>query len=601
MWILQTGDNRKNDKTMINRIEQAIQCGITSLLNLQADDGRFEGQLSSNTYPTCAYGLVQLAAGKSLDDDLINWFLEHQNDDGTYGLDASDGSDREATLFAQLILKQAYKHQEGPRVAQALEKIPDIPLHLWLIKHAYAYCGEISWDELLPPRSMIYLIKPMMFLRNFLPGFLSSRLKPPMHIAFPVDLFVSPQFSKLFIAEQYTLVPLLLTIELNTAKRPDKIEALLTWLKEHRLADGSWFCVNYITAISVLALVEARKYEYGNAAVESMILEGLQWLDRTRNPDGGCREALNLNIWDTSLSVISLIESGISNSDDVIQNACNWLIEHQNPDGGWPFSGLQSANIHAVTSLRANAKQSPEEGRIDCCTPTNHLPSDADDTALATLALLKSGFAPTHPTVAKGLTWLREHQAKDGSWGTYVPGSSKADVGCVSITAHAIEAFLAAGNMENEIQRAIRWIQQNISEEGYWNDLWLAQNTYGTACALAALIKAGVRECAEVERGIHWLEQAQNADGGWGEDMHGNPTASTIEQTAWSTYALLLADKQSEAAKRGVEFLLRTQNEAGDWNASCVGIYWEIIGGYIDTIYASVFPLLALNLTTPIP
>lgn len=604
---------------MPRKIEQTKQRGITSLLNLQADDGRFEGQLSSNTYPTCAYGLVQLAAGKCLDDELINWFLDHQNDDGTYGLDASNGSDREATLFAQLILKQAYKHQANSRVASALEKIPDIPLHLWLIKHAYACCGEISWDELLPPRSMIYLIKPMMFLRNFLPSFLSSRLKPPMHIAFPVDLFFSSEFSKLFIAEQYTLVPLLLIIELSTAKRPDRIEALLTWLKEHRLVDGSWFCVNYITAISILALIEARKYGYGDAAVESMISEGLQWLDRTRNPDGGCREALNLNIWDTSLSVISLMESGISNSDDVIQNACNWLIENQNPDGGWPFSGLQSAKIRSadfctptnqhlpITSSLpndANAKIHtvyPEERRIDFCTPTNHLPSDADDTALSTLALLKSGFAPIHSTVAKGLMWLREHQAKDGSWGTYVPGSSKTDVGCVSITAHAIEAFLAVGNMENEIQRAIRWIQQNISEEGYWNDLWLAQNTYGTACALAALIKAGVRECAEVERGIHWLEQAQNADGGWGEDMHGNPTASTIEQTAWSTYALLLADKQSEAAKRGVEFLLRAQNEVGDWNASCVGIYWEIIGGYIDTIYASVFPLLALNLTTPIP
>ena len=557
---------------MMKKIEQSIQNGIQSLLNLQSEDGRFEGRLSSNTYPTCAYGLVQLAAGESLDDALINWLLENQNDDGMYGLDASGGSDREATLFSQLILKQAHKQQANSSIEQAIQRIPDIPLHLWLIKHAYACCGEIPFSELLPPRSMIYLIKLMQFLTPILPRWLSSRLKPPTHIAPPVDFFFSSTFKNLFIAEQYTLVPVLLVIELNTAKRDDRIEVLLTWLKEHRMPDGSWFCVNYITSLSVLALIEARKHGYGDADVEMMITEGLEWLNRTRNPDGGCREAINLNVWDTALSVICLIESGIPSSGDTIQRACKWLIGHQNPDGGWAFSGLQKRQEYEKTSHL-------------------NLPSDADDTALSTLALLKSGFSRTHSAVAKGLIWLQEHQGADGSWSTYLPGSG--DVGCVSVTAHAIEALMTAGGMESEIQRAILWLRKNMNKDGSWSDLWLSKNTYGTACALIALIKAGQKDCIEVEQGINWLRQAQNPDGGWGEDMFGNLTASTVEQTAWSTYALSLANP--EFAQTGIEFLLNTQKDSGDWDSNCVGIYWEVIGGYIDPIYSLVFPLLALT------
>jgi squalene cyclase len=584
---------------MMEKIEQSIQRGIKSLLNLQAEDGRFEGRLSSNTYPTCAYGLVQLAVNESLDDALVNWLLEHQNDDGMYGLDASGGSDCEATLFARLILKQAYKHQVNSSIEYALQRIPDIPLHSWLIKYAYACCGEISFSELLPPRSMIYLIKLMQFLTPILPRWLSSRLKPPTHIAPPVDFFFSSTFKNLFIAEQHTLVPLLLVIELNTAKRPNRIEALLMWLKEHRLPDGSWFCVNYITSLSVLALIEARKQGYSDAEVESMISEGLQWLNRTRNPDGGCREAINLNIWDTALSVITLIESGMPSNDAHIQKACGWLIEHQNPDGGWPFSGLPKRQENGKTGKRENGRRL---GDIDESPITSHqspvtnLPSDADDTALSTLALLKSGFSPTNPTVAKGLRWLQEHQGTDGSWSTYLPGSG--DVGCVSVTAHAIEALMTAGGMKSEIQRALLWLRKSMNKNGYWSDLWLSKNTYGTACALAVLIKVGQKDCIEVKRGIDWLRQAQNPDGGWGEDMFGNPIASTVEQTAWSTYALSLANPKF--AKTGIEFLLNAQKPSGDWDSNCVGIYWEVIGGYIDPIYSLVFPLLALTNKKPV-
>ena len=194
------------------------------------------------------------------------------------------------------------------------------------------------------------------------------------------------------------------------------------------------------------------------------------------------------------------------------------------------------------------------------------------------------------------------------SWSTYRPGEG--DVGCVSITAHAIEALLELErsdladkpDMHREMDRGIRWLRKQINREGYWRDLWLAKDTYGTACAIIALVKVGLKEAPEAHRGVEWLERSQNGDGGWGEDMFGNPTESTVEQTAWSTYALLLAAPEKRAVQDGIAFLLKHQREDGSWPEQSVGIYWEIIGGYADPIYASVFPLLALNqfLKTPL-
>ena len=219
------------------------------------------------------------------------------------------------------------------------------------------------------------------------------------------------------------------------------------------------------------------------------------------------------------------------------------------------------------------------------------------------MALSRIETAPTgiDDAIRRGIAWLKQNQGTNGSWSTYQPGLG--DVGCVSITAHAIEALLASGGDEKSIERGIRWLRGEIHSDGYWSDLWLAKRTYGTACAIIAFVKAGVMDAPEIARGVRWLEHTQNADGGWGEDMFGNPTKSTVEQTAWSTYALLLAARAStggtartsSAAQKGIDFLCRHQTEEGSWRESCVGIYWEIIGGYADPINASVFPLLALN------
>jgi squalene-hopene/tetraprenyl-beta-curcumene cyclase len=545
----------------------ALAHAIDFLLTQQHTNGNFEGQLSSSTFPSCAYAWIQLAQGNTPEKALIDWFIKNQKEDGAWGLDTANQSNPNATLFSQLILEQVSENALTPQLQETLSRIPQYPLDLALVKLAYAAFNQFDWQKLTVSKNALPLMRFVKLLTR-IPA-LRELLKPPRNKLPPVDLFNTSLFEELFIAEQHTLVPVFIMIELNTTKRPEILKSLVEWLKARVLSDGSWFRVNYITALSVLALIEVRKNGSTDSEVHTLIEKGIEWLRATQNPDGGCREALNLNVWDTALSIIALTEVGASdsNNSEVITKAAQWLVDHQNDNGGWAFSGMRDSS----------------------------LPSDADDTALATLAIIRAKLtsADANSAIQRGIEWLKQNQGTDGSWSTYQPGQG--DVGCVSITAHAIEALLAKGGNEMFVNRGIQWLRANMHRDGYWNDLWLAKRTYGTAYALVALTKAGFEDVPEIERGICWLEQAQNTDGGWGEDMFGNPTDSTVEQTAWCTYALLYANGENRAAQNGIEFLLKNQKDNGSWQESCVGIYWEIIGGYSDPIYASVFPILALN------
>ena len=62
----------------------ALARGINYLLTLQQDDGRFEGQLSASTFPSCAYAWIQLAQGETPSSEQIAWFINTQNEEGAW-------------------------------------------------------------------------------------------------------------------------------------------------------------------------------------------------------------------------------------------------------------------------------------------------------------------------------------------------------------------------------------------------------------------------------------------------------------------------------------------------------------------------------------
>jgi squalene-hopene/tetraprenyl-beta-curcumene cyclase len=92
---------------------------------------------------------------------------------------------------------------------------------------------------------------------------------------------------------------------------------------------------------------------------------------------------------------------------------------------------------------------------------------------------------------------------------------------------------------------------------------------------LTALAQAHIGgEDPAVRRAVQWLKLKQNADGGWGESNDtyeagsGAPGfPSTAYQSAWALLGVCAAgDAGSDAARRGAEFLMRTQRADGLWS-----------------------------------
>jgi squalene-hopene/tetraprenyl-beta-curcumene cyclase len=87
---------------------------------------------------------------------------------------------------------------------------------------------------------------------------------------------------------------------------------------------------------------------------------------------------------------------------------------------------------------------------------------------------------------------------------------------------------------------------------------------------------AGVPPTAPiVRRAVSWLKRVQRPDGGWGEDndsyrdpeRRGRGSASTAFQTAWALLGLLASgESAAPEVRRGIEYLLRSQQPDGFWN-----------------------------------
>jgi squalene-hopene/tetraprenyl-beta-curcumene cyclase len=102
---------------------------------------------------------------------------------------------------------------------------------------------------------------------------------------------------------------------------------------------------------------------------------------------------------------------------------------------------------------------------------------------------------------------------------------------------------------------------------------------------------------------VRWLEDHQNPDGGWGEDCRSYDDPgwvgrgdSTASQTAWALLALDAAGERSEALRRGVRWLISTQQPDGSWDEpqfTGTGFPSDFYINY--HLYRLVFPIMALG------
>lgn len=288
-------------------------------------------------------------------------------------------------------------------------------------------------------------------------------------------------------------------------------------------------------------------------------------------------------VWDTALTCHALMEAGDEASVKSAQRGLDWLKPRQvldvkgdwaakRPDvrpGGWAF---QYNNPHYP---------------------------DLDDTAVVVMAMDRArradGSKSYDTAIDRGTEWIEGLQSKDGGFAAFdadnleyylnnIPFSDHAallDPPTEDVTARCVSMFAQLGKtMETSpaMKRGVDYLRRTQVAEGSWYGRWGMNYIYGTWSVLCALNAAGVsHDDPTIRRAADWLVRIQNADGGWGEDGESykleykgyEPAPSTASQTAWSLLALMAAGKVDHpAVARGVAYLMKTQNKAGEWDES---------------------------------
>ena len=338
-----------------------------------------------------------------------------------------------------------------------------------------------------------------------------------------------------------------------------------------------------------------------------MIARALDGLDTFTIDDGHTRrvEACQSPVWDTAMAIEALTDSGTPGDDARLIQAADWLLD-------------QEVRVKGDWSVR-RPHLAPAGWAFEFA---NDNYPDVDDTAEVGLALRRVD----HPdpdrvdaALVRARGWLEGMQSRNGGWGAFDADNTNTlcrqpsfrdfgeviDPPSADVTARALQFLAQEDALDTETaRRGLAWLRAEQETDGSWFGRWGANHIYGLSVVVPALVAAGTStEDPAIRRAVAWLEAHQNADGGWGEDLrsYSDPAwigrgASTASQTAWALLALLEADEKSPAIQPGIEFLIRTQREDGNWDEDLYTGTGFPGAFYINYhLYRLLFPLMALG------
>src|SRR5206468_3670681 len=111
--------------------------------------------------------------------------------------------------------------------------------------------------------------------------------------------------------------------------------------------------------------------------------------------------------------------------------------------------------------------------------------------------------------------------------------------------------------------------------------------TYGTCRVLAAYRDLHRMTSDAARRGVAWLLSAQNNDGGWGGAAH---TPSSIEETALAVEVLLDSSDTEAAVNKGLHWLVQQVEAGGLDQPTPLGFYFAKLW-YYEKLYPVIFTL----------
>ena len=308
-------------------------------------------------------------------------------------------------------------------------------------------------------------------------------------------------------------------------------------------------------------------------------------------------------IWDTAICAFALGEAG-AGGDPRMTRAADWLISKEvRRRGDWSVK-------------RPNTEPSGWAFEF-----ANEFYPDIDDTAMVLLGLLHAASSNPKAQAAaekRAIDWLLAMQSEDGGWAAFdvdnnwavlneVPfadHNAMLDPTCPDITGRVLESLCRRGLADHDaVRRGTAYLLNAQEKDGSWYGRWGVNYIYGSFLAMRGLAWSGLAGTEDaLSKAARWLRWVQNPDGGWGEscasyDRDGFVAAgSCASQTAWALLGLAAAgDRESAAARRGLEFLLERQRPDGTWpEDATTGTGFPQVFYLTYGMYRDYFPLLAL-------
>jgi squalene-hopene/tetraprenyl-beta-curcumene cyclase len=619
-------------------LEAAVLRAQEHLLCLQKPEGYWNGELlvdSTLVSDTVIYHHWNGKVDKAWQRKAVHHIFSMQLPDGGWNIYHGGPSEVNATIKAYLALKLAGVPVTDPRMLKAREvalHFGGVPRMNTFSKLYLALIGLFPW-EYVPTIPVEVLLIGKWFHVNFWDMSNWSRgMIVPLAI---INHFKPTRPVKVDLDELYPEG--IHERDLAPVPDPEKISLrnFFLWLDRlHKLAE--WFAEHKIHPFRRAALKKAEQWMLerfegsdGLAAIFPAMLNSLIALKALGYPDDhpevvrAAHELKKLEheteddvriepcfspVWDTAIVAMCLRESGISENHPSVKRAAEWLMEreirfygdwvHKNPAtveaSGWVFE--------------FNNKWNP----------------DVDDTAMVLLALRKiptDNPAKRDECFQRGLKWMMTFQCKDGGWASFDKDCTKnilekvpfadhnamLDPECADITARILE-LLGYENWKTDhpqVKEALEFIREHQEPDGSWYGRWGVNYIYGTWQVLRGM-RAMNWNMTEpwLLKARAWLESVQHeGDGGWGErcNTYDDPVfkgqgPSTASQTAWAVMGLCaFDDPENPALKRGIEYLIRTQNSDGSWSEDeTTGTGFPKVFYLKYDIYRNAWPLLAL-------
>jgi squalene-hopene/tetraprenyl-beta-curcumene cyclase len=621
---------------LADRVTAAVHLARKQLFSQQHEEGYWCGELEADTTLESDYILLHTLLG-SIDEvrfqKCANYILQHQNEDGGWGIYAGAPSHVSASVKAYFGLKLAGYKISHPALERARKKILElggVTETNTFTKIYLCFLGQFDYDAVpaIPPEIVLF---PNWFWFNIYEISSWSRA-----ILVPLSIcYAKKPFKK--IPDEMGVEELFVGGRRKSRMRLHWSKQRISWRNFFLCLDRltHWLEAVHIRPLRSIALKKAEKWllerfemSDGLGAIYPSMLNAiiaLRCLGYSVDDPQVIRaldefEKLGIEedstfrmqpckppVWDTAYALFAAGEAAVPTKDPHMVKCADWVLQKQ---------------VRTVGDWKVKNKQGQPGGWY--FEFNNEFYPDVDDSAMVCLGLSHV----EHPngryqreSVQRAIDWIMSMQCKNGGWASFDKNNTKMvfqhipfadhnamlDPPTVDVTGRVLEMLAAYGYDRNHpaAKKAIQFILSEQEPDGSWFGRWGVNYIYGTMLALRGLEAMGVDHHEPyIQQGAEWLRMMQNPDGGWGETCgsYDDPTTkgvgpSTPSQTAWAVMGLLAAnDRRSDCVQRGIAYLLRTQKKDGSWDETVfTGTGFPRVFYLAYHMYRQYFPMIALT------